>query len=270
MLVVSAATFSFAQGVYAGIGGGYGFPAGVQGYAPTETIVNPTTDNFTSKSYSLGAGGNFMFYGGYMFTKNIGAELEFSIPLTSSTSSTSTSSDSGISNSTSTSVETTKGSIFRIVPAMRFQVGDGNLHPFMVVGLILGISPSATDEQKTTDGSGNISDQITTYSGGMPIGFHGALGVQYQISTMIGIYAQLSADYQNWAPSKGLITTSTDNGSNQLSKMTTSQTETDYVSSGSYINKSPGNPTQSPLKYLPFSSFGIQAGIAFSFGGGSK
>jgi hypothetical protein len=67
-----------------------------------------------------------------------------------------------------------------------------------------------------------------------------------------------------------MVTTFTSNGVNELSALTTNQKLTDYLSS--YItssNTSSGSPYQTTKIYLPFSSFGLNAGLHFSFGSGS-
>jgi hypothetical protein len=266
---------SHAQGVYFGVGGGYAFPSGLQPFT-TDASTTPTGASYTSKSYSLGSGVPVMIYGGYMVTPNIGLELGISEKFTSSTSSTVNAVDTtGFTVRTSTDVWTAKGSLFSFTPAIRLMTGAGKLQLYTVTGLVIGI-PSATLEDAGTTVITNpggtttdVTDRVWTYSGGMVYGFHGAAGVVYMLSDKIGIFGEVAANLENWAPGQSLITTATSNGSDMLPQMTTSEKQTDYVSSYSvvYASSSPGSPAQSAKIYLPFSSWGINIGVHFSLGG---
>ncbi len=276
-----------AQGLYAGVAVGYGFPSQVQSFT-SGSSTSGTSTTITSQSISLGSGMSVGVYGGYMLSKNVGLELGISDKFSSSTSSTASSTDTSssfgfLTTRTSTDVYTAKGSLFRLTPGIRLQVGDGNLKVYSVTGLIIGF-PSATLEDAgsgsdvTTNGSTTISsssftsDEITTYSGGMILGFHGAIGVLYNFNDMMGIFGEISGNFQNWAPSQALITTATVNGVDQLGSMTTNQKQTNFESSYTVTSTSnaPGNPAEQPKMYLPFSSWGITVGVHFNFGGSSN
>lgn len=273
-----------AQGLYAGLGVGYGFPSQVGAFYPGSSASSGSV-SYTSQSYSLGAGMAVGVYGGFMISKNFGVELGISDKFSSSTSSTAATSsiDTGTgfsSVTTGSDVYTAKGSLFRLTPGIRLATGgDGKLQGYSVIGLIIGF-PSATLEDAgsgstvTTDILGTTttsytSDEITTYSGGMIIGFHGAIGVIYAVSDKIGIFGELNGNFQNWAPSQGLITTATVNGADVLSSMTTNEKQTNYESSYTVTStsNSPGNAREASIMYLPFSSWGLTVGIHMNFGG---
>ncbi len=141
----------------------------------------------------------------------------------------------------------------------------------MVTGIIFGISPSATEEYKLSDGT-NTTDQITTYSGGgLQVGFHGALGLSYTVTNMLSIFGEITTTLQNWVPAEGLVTTYNVNGVDQLNQLPTYQKQTNYVSSGSFNNTyKPGSPDQEPQIHLPFSSVGITIGVIINFTGGGS
>ncbi|MEO6883426.1 MAG: hypothetical protein ABI199_05310 [Bacteroidia bacterium] len=301
VLLMGTIGASQAQGLYAGVMGGYGLAAVGQSNPSTtqstttnnnmQTGVNTTssTNGFTSAKSSLGKGVNIGIYGGYMFSKYLGAELEISDVMggtststsTNTTATTTTDPTGNVSNSASSddNTYTYKGSMIRITPAIRLQVGDGNIHPYMVAGIIIGVSPKYTSEDvETTTATGSPStsfDEITTYNGGSSMGFHSALGVSYQLNDKISIFGEISANYQNYAASKGIITTATYNGADQLPGMTTSQKETDYSSSASTTTTngnpaSPASPQTAAYQYQAFSSLGFNVGLNFNFGGASK
>ena len=305
---------SQAQGLYLGIGGGYGFASGLQSFndyghngsssytdnynANTGiTTTTNTTDNI-SKSFSLGSGGVIGLYGGYMLSKNIGFELGIGDKLTSTTSSAFTTSESYVETGgqslagTETWIDsytmTSRGSL-QITPAIRLMVGNGRIHPFMVTGLIIGMSPSTTLEDQTAYFSSNqiafgitpySQDLVYTISGGTMLGFHASVGALYKLSESLGISAEVFGSYMNWSPKKALITTLTyneaDSSSNEhfLTKNGLN-TETDYVPNATTTttngnNPSPFTPQQHTQIYIPFSSWGIKISIHYSFGDGSS
>ncbi|HTA27903.1 MAG TPA: hypothetical protein VK809_08945 [Bacteroidia bacterium] len=276
-----------AQGLYLGVGGGYNFASGVQSYmpSPSSTSNNGTASStsYTSQSYSLGSGGNAGIYVGYMFSKNLGAQLGISDKFASTNSSTVTTTSAGFG--TETDVWTLSDGMLMFTPALKLMTsGDGKLQVYTVTGLIIGIPSTANYEDKGTasfTGGSGTSDEVWQISGGTTMGFHGALGVVFMVSDKIGIFGEIDANLQNWAPSKQLITTGTETETsggvtttnNYLSTYLTSQKETDFVSSFSTSSTTVtpnGSPTQSVKTYLPFSSFGINVGIHFNFGGSSN
>jgi hypothetical protein len=273
--------------LYLGAGGGYNLGSGIQAYMPspasTSISVSVSSTIYTSQSYSLGSGGNAGIYIGYMFSKNIGAQLGISDKFSSTNSATVTATEAG--NGTQTDVWTLSDGMLMFTPALKLMSNcDGKLQVYTVTGLIIGIPSTANYEDKGTltfaGGSGS-SDEIWQISGGTTMGFHGALGVLFMVSDKIGIFGEIDANLQNWAPSKQVITTGAEtetNGGvtttdNYLSTYLTSQKETDFVSSftTSSTTVTPnGSPTQAVKTYLPFSSFGINVGIHFSFGARSS
>ncbi len=246
-----------AQGLYFGLGGGYGMPSGL---ADNSYHTNST---YTSSSISLGSGADLGVYVGYMMNKNIGLELGISDKFVSGA--TTTSSDTGSFGSSNK--QTFEGGMLRFTPAIRLQTGDGNIKVYSVTGLVIGMPMSVTNENVSTPNSsfGSTTDDVITYSGGISIGFHGALGVLYMINDKIGIFGELSAYLQNWSPGEGLYTKYTVNGVDELGQMTTNEKQTNYVSSYTQTGSpSAGSPNQSTFIYLPYSSFGLNVGIHFS------
>jgi hypothetical protein len=284
-LLVTGLALSFnssAQGIYFGVGGGYGFAAGKQDF-PTGADVTATTSGapaittttYTSRSYSFGKGINLGLYGGFMFNKNVGAELGIAYLIGGSSVGTSnqTASAPGFGSSDVTTT-TVKGSMLRLVPGIRVQVGEGKMHPYATAGLIIGVAGKATMEQnevKSATGSPtNTTDMIVTYTGGTAMGMHASLGVNYMVSGKLGIFGEVSANLQSASPSKSMVTTNTVNGTDQIPKMTTSQIETDYSSSYTTTSNaaaSPGTPSQASSSRTPFSSIGFNIGVHISLGG---
>ncbi len=315
-----------AQGLYVGVGGGYGFPSGVQANpypASTTTFINGNNSSgtVTASSYSLGGGASVGAYFGYMMNKNVGIELGVADKLSSSTTTTQNQTylDSAgggtVASGSATTTTTIKGSLFSLTPSIRLMAGDNGdkLRPFLVTGLVIGFPSSEVDMTSSgTQNSGNSVDILSMtstdkYSGGMIIGFHGALGIIYNVTDKIGIFGQVACNLQNWSPSKDVMTsTETQTGSGFIYTNNTTSTTTygssvstnsktqngtsTYNGFSNTFNYNNGNGTSSQTTtttgntenvnvtntqnanntYLPFSSWGISIGIHFNFGGGAS
>jgi opacity protein-like surface antigen len=267
ILIFTLLTPSIGQRIYTGITGGFGFPACQMALGPDQKTIyssSSSSTTYTSKKYSLGKGFDFGIYGGYMFTKNFGAEIGIRYLIGSSFSTINEDDSPVIPNSTT---ETKVGKLLSITPALRYQVNTGKIHPFITAGLIIGI-PKATDEIKDFSGT-NTGDDLWTYSGGPTFGFHCSGGITYFLSSKLAISIELAGNYLNWAPGKEILTTSTLNGADRLSMLNTSQKETDYQASYSkdpYSTGTPNNPSISDKIYLPFSSIGFHIGLHICLG----
>jgi len=281
--------------IYFGLGGGYGFAAGKQDMISGPDVSSTTnynntafpntftkTETFTARSYSIGKGGNIGLYGGYMFNKYLGAELGISYLIGASSIgttdyATTTLNFGGGSSSTDNKTTTTvKGSMVRLVPGLRVQIGEKKIKTYATAGIIIGVAGKATMETNNVNSQTGMAttttDQINTLSGGMSWGLHSSIGVCYAVSGMIGIFGEISANLQNAHPSKNLETTYTVNGADKLSTLTTSQKETDYSSPYTVTTTQasvadPGAPQQAASINAPFSSIGFNIGVHITLGG---
>ncbi len=309
-LSVGCITFSVntqAQGIYFGLGGGYGFAAAKADFGSypieagesksTQTVTNGTVQSstlYTANSFSLGKGINLGLFGGYMINKNVGVELGIGYLFGSSTQSTEENDQTNISSGsfqptvteTSTSITTVivKGSMLRLTPSLRLQCGEAKIHPYAVVGLIIGVAGKFTKNSEDITSYANSQStgtppapqpnsddvNILTYNGGISFGFHGAVGVNYLLTEKLGIFAELAGNYQDFSPDKGVLTTSTTNGSDNLPKMTVNETQTTYSSTFTSTSggpATPGTPYGAPSFHIPFSSYGFTIGVHFTLGG---
>ncbi len=269
---------TFGQGVYIGIGGGYGFPAAKQSIFvdyKTTTGSSGTVYEETAHPLSLGKGVNAGLYAGYMFNKNVGAEIGFAYLVGGKN--TFTDEQTNAPASTSYKRETTwKGRMIRIVPTIRMTAGEKKIMPYMKAGLIIGVDAKMFEEthmENTSLTSTTISDENWKYSGGVSWGFHGGIGLNYKASDKIGIFAEIAANYQNWAMKKGTMTKNTVDGVDQLPMLDTYDKEIEFVDSYSYDTSAAPNtnqPDKSTKFLLPFSSIGLNIGINISFGDKSE
>jgi hypothetical protein len=265
------------QGLYFGIGGGYGFAAGKQTMnadQKTEFTANKTTYEYTSRPISFGKGICAGIYGGYMFTENLGAELGLAYLIGGKNVYTYEVNNTP-GNFKAKEVATYRSQMIRIVPALRMTVGDDALKPYMKCGMIIGVGGKVTEETiyEASGASNARSERLWEYSGGLSLGFHGALGVTYMISDKMGIFAETAANLQSWAMKKGQMTKYDLDGKDQLPQIDGSEKEIEFVDSYT-IDSSALPDVNSPSKelrqYLPFSSIGINIGIHFTLGGGDN
>lgn len=268
-------SFTQAQSVYMGIGGGYGFAAAKQSFFDdykTNASSSGSIYTQTAHPFSLGKGINTGLYAGYMFNKNLGTELGFSYLIGSKNVFTDEYNNSTIPSSSKTEDEW-RGRMIRIVPTIRMTAGEKKLRPYMKAGLIVGVGGKLYSDRHSIDVdplSTTTTEESWEYSGGMSLGFHGGIGINYMVNDKIGIFAEVAGNYQNWAMKKGSMTKYTVNGVDQMAMLDTRDKEIEFVDSYSYDSSTPSNPNQpdkSTKFYLPFSSIGINLGVHFSLGG---
>ena len=264
--------------LYVSAGGGYGFSmAPNSSFSATEYTRN-TSSSATVDTYkisngtgSFGRGLQFGATVGYMFSENIGAELNVGYLLGSKITST----DNELKNNgdTYSSTATASANMLRLTPALRFSVGKDKLKPYMRVGLVIGVGSKisttfSSNDFHASNGKTDINESEMAVTGGVSMGFAAGVGVKYMFSEKVGIFAELGMISQAWAPSKSVLTKSTTNGVDNLPFLTTSQKETDYSSSYTTTSNifSPGLPSTALKQYTPFSSVGVNVGVHLSFG----
>lgn len=269
LLVCAAKT----QGLYGGLGIGYGLGVARE----TDQNINTTftsggsnlTSNVETVSYSYGQGLNGGLYMGYMLKKNWGFELGASylkgskVLITYETHETSLPSNSKTEN-------TSYGSLMRLTPAMRIAFGNGKLGGYAKAGAIISVGGKFIYEHSDKDESPGFTATLYTreeFTGGLGFGACGSLGFTYMFSPKAGIFGELSAYYQDWAPTKGKVLAYDVDGASRLPAMTKREKETEFVDF--YTETYPYNdnkPAKALKQYYPFSSVGITIGLHVSLG----
>lgn len=257
---------------YFGILGGYGFASAKENANSISTIN--TSSTYTDKSYSFGKGINTGIYFGTMLSKHLSTELcaSYLIGMKSqydSYNSTYSGTFGFIKDTT-----TIKGSMIRLIPAIKISIGEKRFQLYMKTGLIIGLRARVEEEFIQITQSNNFDYSINyEYKGGTSFGFNGSLGVNLKLAEKISLFAELSAYYQNWAPKNRTTTKFIINGVDVLQSMTTYDKETEYSSNVTTSSTSYGNPVVDSSKprqeikvYKPFSSTGFNVGIQINFG----
>jgi hypothetical protein len=239
---------SSAQVWYEEVGGGYGFPIDGQTIFD-ETALYPGAGNpsasWDTKTLSFGKGIDIGGTSGGMVTKNFGVEVSGYYLAGASTAQTLSTTEN--TQPTTTTVLTYSSQIFRLIPAIRLEIGDRKFHPYMVIGAIIGF-PANTTVKETGTGISNVDSN--NYSGGFSYGFNGRLGIRYAFTPKVSAYIELNGDFQNYSPVRNIT-----NGGVAVT----------YVNSGSYNTNVQQNSISLPTISLPFSSLGIHIGVHFAF-----
>lgn len=268
---------SRAQSFYIGLGGGYGFPAAKQSLMNDEkSSYNNTSGGsgeVTARPISMGSGINSGLFFGYMLNPNVGFELGVSYLLGNKNKFVTEYSETyNTFYENETYNHQLQGNMIRLVPTMRFVMGDKKIRPYMKAGMLIGLGANFSMEMtyNYTSTYGNTTDEmITEYSGGLSFGFHGGLGVNYLLNDKFKLFAECAANYQNWAPLKSELTKYTEDGVDQLPFMDKNDKEVEYVNSYTYNSSTspdPNVPDKELKFYMPFSSIGLNIGVVISFG----
>lgn len=251
-----------AQETYVNIGLGYGMNAASQSMQYTASVTSDTIATIEGVHGSLGKGLNMGVSFGYMFNKNVGAELGINYLRGSVIKSTYTDYTYIYTN---LQTLTTKANMLRIIPTIVISSAEGSLRPYAKVGLVMGVLGKTTDIY--TDKIGTYDyEETRESSGGIAIGFASNLGLKIE-GANIALFGELAMINQSWAPTKNTMTESKFKGVDQLGSMTTYQKETIYVDSYTEpLTPNQDLPRENTKQYLPMSSFGINVGIRIPFG----
>jgi hypothetical protein len=254
----------FAQGAYVSANIGYGFMASSANLNNGDYLdfYNYTSGSnsatYEQVNVSLGKGLNFGGTIGYMFNKNIGAELGISYLMGGK-------SKAKDSYSGGTTDYTLSSKMLRINPCLVLTAGLEKINPYARFGLVIG-KGSVKYEYNDND-DGDISIYKMKLDGGMALGLTAAIGATYSLNDKMSLFGELNMVNLSYAPKQGEITEATYNGIDELPNMTTSDKKIDFVDS--YTEQFETNPPDSEptqmLKYkLPYGSFGINFGVRFA------
>ncbi len=256
----------FAQGAYVNINAGYGLSMSSQNlnnfYNSTD-VLNSRTDE--QVNLSLGSGVNIGGALGYMFNKNIGAELGLSYLLGGKSKAQDLyDGDTPLGIPTvGTTDYTLSSNMLRINPTLVIASGFEKINPYAKFGFVIG-SGSIMSEYIDNDGT-DIEIRKEKLNGGLAFGLNAGVGALYSLSEKMSFFGELNMVNLSYAPTNGELTEATDNGANELSGMTIRQRETVFVSS---YNRDAPRPDSQPRQELkqkfPFGSFGVNIGLRFS------
>ncbi len=246
------------EGLFFSLNTGYSFGTSKQvGVVNNSTQLNGSNDRLENIESSFGKGLNIGGAIGYMFNKNVGAELGINYLIGGKTTGTSTRL-SGLREE-----RTYSAKMLQFKPTLIISAGMEKINPYAKFGLLIG-SGSISLENTNTFGS-NVNFIKGTIDGGTAFGFHAGIGINYTINPKISLFGELNMVNMSYAPTKGKITENNTNGVNNLINANVKDTDIEFVDS---FNDGDATPSTSPRKQLKtnyaFGSFGFNFGIKYS------
>jgi hypothetical protein len=247
--------------------GEYSFPILKQQIGNNSVVLsnNRTYDGIYS---SYGAGVSPQLFFGYKLKPHFAVELGYSYLISAKHTSSSTYSDWHNPGYSSSSTSTSFATMHRIQTGARFLLVKNKFSFYNSMRVVIGAGGTiyGTSNYTNTDTSStNYSESASISYGGLSFGFSDVSGIACHFKR-IGIFIDANFICQSWAPKKGLQTKNNYNGVDQLSGMPVSYKEWEYVNPGVESSIMADKPSQHLKYYLPFSSFGINFGISYSFG----
>lgn len=258
------------QGPYASVNVGYNFANNannayqygefLQFYNSTD---NGTTNSFELVKLSLGKGLNFAGNFGYMFNKNLGAEIGIGYLMGSETEATQI---DNVGPNTGVQTTTIKANQLQIKPTLVLAAGYEKINPYAKVGLVLGMGKTTVE---LTDTNTISSDEAYTFelTGGMMLGLRASAGLNFAINDKISIFTELTSINGNIKPTEGEITKYTVDGVNELASLDYNDSHVEFVDENPDTNASePASVAhKSPRPTFSASSLGLNVGMTFHF-----
>lgn len=268
-MITTAQTMPAAgTGFYVDVHGGYNLPMATQnvGYFGYYTYgqgimnyeYNPSgADRVDDVLLSLGKGANFGVNLGYMFTKNLGAELGVNYLMGAEYTASQKGSGNNVIN------QTLSAKMLQISPTVVLRGNYSQLNPYAKFGVLIGAGSKVTYVEDERYGSSTYYTK-QELEGGTPVGFTGALGLDYAINSQFSVFGELKANSLTYSPEKGNVVVANYNGEDDLQYWDVADRQTVF-SDDFELNSDPDQPTQASRLALPFSSIGLNVGVRVKF-----
>jgi hypothetical protein len=233
---------------------GYGLPLAGSTLS-SNSSQNGNIYSASNVSGSLGSGFTIEAGYTYSFAPLISAQVDFTYLAGKEYSSTTT-------GSAYLSTESFSGNFVQMAPLVRFDVGEGKIHPYAAVGPVFGFGSMKNKSYEDNDG-GTI-DQETKFDGGVAIGTKSILGLELTKGNL-GFFVQATMVNMSYAPTKSEVTKYISNGTDMLAQLSTYQKQTEYKDSYTSSGFDPNQPNQQLLHYFPMSSISLSIGARLKF-----
>jgi hypothetical protein len=236
------------QGAYFTGSVGYGLSAGTQylGTNSTSTVVGGTSVTTYEGVYgSYGEGLKFAASAGYMFSKQLGAEVGVTYWLGKSFDVTSTS-------TTSSTTDKWSGKGLIVTPSVVVSAGMERVNPYARLGLVLGFM-KVVDEYSSGSTSGTTTERTYEETGALAFGYAANVGLLIPAANALDFFAEFGLNSVTYSPSQRELTKYTSNNVNLLPTVIIKKTDyqDDYTSLDQNISRAARRP---------FSSIGIAVG----------
>jgi hypothetical protein len=244
--LILGASIGLAQGVYLTANAGYGFGAGTQ-YISVNGDYTQTPTTYEGVYGSYGEGFKFGSSAGYMFSRNLGAELGFAYWLGNTFEIQAKFTNGLVTDKLS-------GSGFVAVPSIVLSANMETINPYARIGLVLGILK--VDFEEKDQRSGQTQDINREDTGNLAFGYAGALGVLVPAGSTVGFFVEADIHSVTYSPSQAEYTKYTVNGVDQLPSLQRKVHEYKESFTSS-------DPVYTAVR-RPFSSIGIVVGARIS------
>ena len=248
-------------GFYVGVHGGYNL-----GIAKDSERLNYTQEangDWTREAvpFSYGQGANFGLDLGYMFSKNLGAELGIDYLMGAKTETTRTYNDGDVSKYDH------YGKMLLLQPKVVVKANPKTVTPYAKFGLAVGLMPKVNEDYRETWNNGNsYYTEVFEMEEGMAFGVTGAVGFDYALNSNMAVYTELRSMAVSYSPKKGTYTEALYNGEDDLQYWDYDQIHYEYVDQlHANDNQGDNTPTKETKFTLPFSNFGLNVGFKYSF-----
>jgi hypothetical protein len=276
IVLLSAPAILLAQNSYLGVNIGYGIPLAseVIGY-DEHRYSNYYTGSYSGTekviSGSYGSGSVIGVSYGYVGSKSIGFDLEVDYligkkyKLEDSNITTAYDYYTGsYFTSQSTTLYTHSARSILITPSFMVRIKQGSVAPHVKIGPVLGIVNKINTEFDSESDQGNNEIQFQLY-GGLSIGFRGSAGVSFQLNPSLSLVAELTSTMMSYYPKKGKILLYKENGVDQLSQLSVSDKEVEFVKESSWNGQEAENePSKILRESFSFGSLAVSVGIMFT------
>jgi len=162
-----------------------------------------------------------------------------------------------------------QGNMLAFIPAIVLSPGFRHVDPYARIGIIIGIRPTINATSTVENASINPPDEykmVRQYYGNVAFGLNAAMGVSWILNKLVSLYAEFTFSSINYSPNYSEVIKYEKNGVDQLSTLTVKQTKTEYHNSIDPDEQiADTSPDQALKKSIPFSSAGINIGVAFHF-----
>jgi hypothetical protein len=282
LLTIPAALFS--QKFYIQAKGGYAFgtlkdQVHSESYScdfniPYDSIYNESF-GYTNNPWSFGGGGLLQLGIGLELSPNIAIELTgFYNPLKTLEYKTEEyyNIPSGGYYIDFNYKHTYKGTSFGVIPAVRFQFGNGTVQPYSRIGLMFAFMSITYDFDCDLINTHPLYYPMESYcytleyKQKLNLGLDVAAGINIPLADRLAFFVEASGQFISYIPKKAEYTAYTINGTDILDQLTTYERQIEFVSEYETTTDPPQDEPQKHLKSsFPFSNLGIMVGLRFNF-----
>ncbi len=243
-----------------------GFPTGFSGSRNNSSSGSSYTYNIKSASFSSGVQSAIGM--GYMFSENIGVQLDASIGLSSTKY---TFNDNNVNLNTAASpvagyINTTQQAKTPVLlmPALVLQTGGNKTNLYTRFGIALPLNTKITQDQVMANAPGTgaiyVDDFTWQIKSSFSLGFTAAAGVRYKINDRFSIWGELSLLSMSLNIKEQDLQSLTQNGQSIPLSSYTYPTTIKFSKTATVDSNLASFPTYSQ----PFSNIGLKVGVTFN------